>query len=261
MPYAEQPTTRLIIERCRRHMEATAALTRNHMLYLAVDMGDNPNFGEFAEQVRIVNQLQSFLFRRAELAAQKDLPKNYPVSEENLRNFIDALTERSNSLVPPSYSEIKDIIAKLLEDDDEDGLPYYSSVRHSGLKVVRTSMASPWVTVLSDVAANSKPILYGGSVILGLHTILNMVIKWRAHVADIRDRDAARPSLIPSRDVAPDEIVEHFTKATDRTFMPPDGTDADMQAFEEVSNDLRNLGTIITAEMISENDPRIHRDL
>ncbi|WP_125783501.1 hypothetical protein [Amycolatopsis sp. WAC 01375] len=57
------------------------------------------------------------------------------------------------------------------------------------VRVVRTSLASPWLTVLGDLARTSAPVGYGVTALYALHRLLELIMTWQRHRQDIAERD------------------------------------------------------------------------
>ncbi|WP_143267183.1 hypothetical protein [Amycolatopsis thailandensis] len=148
----------------------------------------------------------------------------------------------------------------------------------SGLRIVRTSLASPWVTVISDLAANSRPLGYGVAGLYGLHRLLQIVMNWQNHRADLAERhlhlEALRDAMLresvlkrpesfgsESRSTGEQSAVS-FTHAGPVTGEPEPGQPYDSQA-DEAQQHLdsataagQELGQITAVEMIAPDDPR-----
>ncbi|MFD1044183.1 hypothetical protein ACFQ1S_00520 [Kibdelosporangium lantanae] len=60
-----------------------------------------------------------------------------------------------------------------------------------GVFVVRTSMASPWVTVLASLAQSSQPLAYGVGGLLALQRLMKMVMEWQNHRQTLDERRQA----------------------------------------------------------------------
>jgi hypothetical protein len=125
------------------------------------------------------------------------------------------------------------------------------SPRRSGaeeLVVVRTSMASPWVTVLGDVARNSAPIAYGMSVLYGLHKLMNMIMEWQTHKQNLSERR-----------MTAGEVIGDFEAAITKE-------EREMGVFpgSRIANDIRysaidaapRMNDVTAAEIISPDDLR-----
>lgn len=63
------------------------------------------------------------------------------------------------------------------------------------IEVVRTSMASPWVTVLSDALKSHTWMGYGLGAIFGLHRLLNMIMRWQLSRQVLKERETLRELL------------------------------------------------------------------
>ncbi|MFI5563491.1 hypothetical protein ACIA2T_29765 [Amycolatopsis japonica] len=61
--------------------------------------------------------------------------------------------------------------------------------------IVRTTMASPWVSVLSGLAERSAPVAYGAAALYGLHRLLEMVMTWQRHRLEIEEGEARLEQL------------------------------------------------------------------
>jgi hypothetical protein len=105
---------------------------------------------------------------------------------------------------------------------------------------VKTSLASPWITVLGTLAETSQPIAYGTAGLIGLQRLLAMLMQWQRHRVTI---EWQRHQVTMDRDVAQlrKMLEEHASGIGVRA---------------EVVAAAARLGTVTEAEMIEPGDPR-----
>ncbi|WP_340687306.1 hypothetical protein LCL61_14505 [Amycolatopsis coloradensis] len=172
-----------------------------------------------------------------------------PTLEDYQRNVTALLILAGHaSLLPPVGSRWLDPSARVLP-------------RSPG--IVRTTMASPWVSVLSGLAERSAPVAYGAAALYGLHRLLEMVMTWQRHRLEIEEGEVRLEQLrgqlrdtgvqlrqeFDPRLVAPGEDrgePGRQDELAERAANPP----------AEVVRAADQIGTIIGAEMIDPGDPR-----
>ena len=130
--------------------EGGAQTTASYVLYLSVDLGDQPGIDDYVRNVAALNVL-------AETAAGFVGGRSLAPIEQRQR-VIHHPTDRASP-----WGEVP-------------------------LRVVRTSMASPWVSVLTELARTSRPLGYGAATLYALHQLLQMVMAWQRHRVDIAER-------------------------------------------------------------------------
>jgi hypothetical protein len=135
------------------------------------------------------------------------------------------------------------------------------------LRVVRTTLASPWISVLADVARNSTPVGYGAAALVALQRLLTMVMTWQRHRQDIAEKQVQLDQL---RARLKEENVQRGLDNTHRSDVrilihkaPPDRgqveagfPDLGESHLDEVVQAAADLGEVLEAEMIDPNDPR-----
>ncbi|WP_020673345.1 hypothetical protein [Amycolatopsis nigrescens] len=109
------------------------------------------------------------------------------------------------------------------------------------LKIERTSLASPWVSVLADLARNSAPLGYGAAALYSLHRLLHLVMTWQKHRQSIA---AGALHLERLRSGMHEESQQQ-----NLTESPPPHLDTAIQAAQA-------LGPILENELRSPDDPR-----
>ncbi|MFD6073135.1 hypothetical protein [Amycolatopsis lurida] len=153
------------------------------------------------------------------------------------------------------------------------------------MEIVRTSLASPWVTILADVARTSSPVAYTATGLFALHRLLQMVMTWQRHRIEI---DKGRIDIL--RQAALDEIraiireAQHAKGGVDDAAIdralehaglghvhraPDDGepSEADDEWHEgllhdptlngHVSRAASRLAPVQTAVLLDSNDPKV----
>ncbi|MFB9930136.1 hypothetical protein ACFORO_16735 [Amycolatopsis halotolerans] len=143
-----------------------------------------------------------------------------------------------------------------------------TATRADRLTVVRTSLASPWVTVLSELARNSGPLAYGTATLIALHRLLNLVMRWQKHRQDVAEREVHIEQLRLLLDeerrrfryVSPEarksrENPRPAHRADERP-TPADESSPDVNAATLAAVAARRLGEIQAAELIRPDDPR-----
>lgn len=207
-------------------MTKASTLIDADLLYVEIDLGSEVSLDEYVNQVEILRDTQNFLFRRSRVATRP---------HSTGRHRADAVNELRHFVMQQS-SEFS---------------------QQDSLTVVRTSLASPWITILSDIGAQSKPILYGGTVLLGLQQLLNMVMAWQIHREEVEDRRSARTADGPT----PTELaLIELLKANPESFSPHQHTPSDHVEFGDAGRRLSELGRVSVAELISRDDPRTRGD-
>jgi hypothetical protein len=190
--------------------------TQVELLYLSIDVGDAPSCMYFRDQVDALTTLQKFCFDIWVLEAMR---------------FSEPAT-----LPEPASREFDERLTKMVR-------PH---VDISGYRVIRTSMASPWITVLGDIANTSKPVAYSIAGLFGLHKLMNMIMEWQNHREAIRER-RQKPDLMSIE--AGKRVVEEF--------LQQEGPRRAVHApSDEVGQAASTLGPVLAAEMISQDDPR-----
>lgn len=135
--------------------------------------------------------------------------------------------------------------------------------------IVRTSLASPWVTVLGDLARASSPIGYGIAGLYGLHRLLNVVMTWQQHRLDIAERTLRLQALSAQLEAEGLRQLEEAKARASSEEMEQSNLEQQIgmaeKHFERASRQggpllaaysADGLGDIQAAEMISPDDPR-----
>jgi len=112
--------------------------------------------------------------------------------------------------------------------------------------VVRTSLASPWETVLGSVADKSAPVAYGMAALFAIRQLLSIVKEWQMHRLDVAER---RQNLLRND---PSVVIDDYRLAQAGSlrhqFQDIPATDAEPA--------IANLETVLATEMIDPDDPR-----
>ncbi|MFJ8909992.1 hypothetical protein [Amycolatopsis sp. NPDC102389] len=178
-----------------------------------------------------------------------------PTLEDYQRNVTALLILAGHaSLLPPLGPRWQDPSARILPRSPS---------------VVRTTMASPWVSVLSGLAERSAPVAYGAAALYGLHRLLEMVMTWQRHRLEIEEGKARLEQL---RGQLRDTGVQLRREFDQRVELPRDeqGEPAARSVEAELAERAANppaevvraadgIGSIIGAEMIDPRDPRAGR--
>ena len=156
---------------------------------------------------------------------------------------------------------------------EEDALPL------ARVRVVRTSLASPWISVLGDLARSSAPIGYGVTAVYALHRLLQLVMTWQQHRLDLAERRLQLQQLQTQLLLDHTQLAVHPDPATavlqDAEPLPPSLAEAlakrrtvteaedttretatDSPFLDEVFPATEGLGEILAAEMVDPQDPR-----
>src|ERR1700741_1633237 len=108
--------------------------------------------------------------------------------------------------------------------------------------IARTSMGSPWITVVSDVLRNSAPAGYSLIGLFALQRLMNMIMEWQAHREDIRTRKTERQSL--------EALLRNFEAE-----VKPKGA-PQMSDVDDVYTAVQNLNRVAAADLMDEDDSR-----
>ena len=204
----------------------TVAGTRTSadLLYLAIDLGSRPTFARFSEQVNALGALQRYCL---------ELPDE-PTSPGE---------------ATPVKGEYPYDVPRSSDDPPKSAYPYEPQepsggfvARRREIRIVRTSMASPWVTVLVEIAENSPPIAYGAGALFGLQRLMRMAMEWQTHRQGLSERRRAAERL--DRQEATQLLGRHSTASS--VAMTPPAIDG-----------LTKLDPVLAAELVSPDDPRV----
>ncbi|WP_132120525.1 hypothetical protein [Actinocrispum wychmicini] len=183
---------------------APGVQTAAQLLYVAIDLGQVPEYAYFQRQVDALGALQRYC------VAIK--PPEALLDTGGLEG-----RERWDYLLRPTLQE--------------------------RIAIVRTSMASPWETVLVQLAANSQPITVGLGALIGLHKLMRMVMEWQTFRQDLKERrEGVRP--IDGEDAA--RLLQAYSPAQR----------ADTDLHREAQEALTEISPVVESDMIDPDDPR-----
>ncbi|TKG61536.1 hypothetical protein [Prauserella endophytica] len=151
----------------------TSTSTTAQLLYLEVDFGDRPALATLRTGVLAVERLAALAY---------DLHDPPPHSADEPWPWRRRIT------VPHSSSR---------------NTPEGVNTWVQPVVIERTSLASPWVTVLAEAAKSAQPLYYTCGTLLVLHRLLNMTMSWQRHRMDMRERQEQMGS--PPRGVRGEE--------------------------------------------------------
>lgn len=116
------------------------------------------------------------------------------------------------------------------------------------IAIVRTSLASPWVSVLGELSQQYAPIAYGTAGLYTLQRLLRLLMEWQRHRAELEElrRRPMNESTERNRTWQVDQLAEVFDL--------PSGAAADLHSELQKAN--AALGRIQAAELIDTDDPR-----
>lgn len=118
-----------------------------------------------------------------------------------------------------------------------------------GLRIVRTSMASPWVTVLTELTETSAPMAYGVGVLFSLHKLMVMVMEWQNHQQSLKERREDRHRLESQSDLQLD-----VASRMGRTFSESGRVYPHVE--KRAAEAIVKLNNVVAAEMADAEDPR-----
>lgn len=109
-----------------------------------------------------------------------------------------SLLRVSIDLAEPTLAELA-LNAKALNDLATFAAALTYSVdarqRHQDIRLVRMSMASPWVSILENLAEHSSPVGYSVTALYAMQQLLKAVMKWQNHRLDIAERELQLEAL------------------------------------------------------------------
>lgn len=216
--------------------------TDTQLLYLAVDLGENPSFERFAQQVNCLEVLQRYCRTLVEPEDAQTAGQASPYTQRDVTELLEAL----------DALRITDTQRHLLNEmvqTEGPGSPLHRATvtDATAISVVRTSMSSPWVTVMAEVVRNSQPITYGLAALFGLHKLLHMIMEWQKH----------RQELVERRSVSPSNhllslLVQHEQNIGTGTAISDEARHAAAAA-------IAALDPVLAADMVEPDDPRARR--
>lgn len=208
------------------------------VLYLAVDLGETPRFGHFAEQVGCLEILQRYSRALVEPADTRTT-SGLPHTQHDVTELFEAL----DSLSLPNAQ--RHLLNELLKAE-EPGSPLHRPpvTEATEIRIVRTSLASPWVTVMADLARSSQPVAYGLTALLGLHRLMRMIMEWQTHRQELAERrDALSRSQLLSLLAQHEDAVSPGTTVAD-------------EARHDAATAIARLDPVVAADMLDPEDPR-----
>jgi hypothetical protein len=125
----------------------------------------------------------------------------------------------------------------------------------SPLLIPRTSLASPWVSVLTTVAEKSAPIAYGMAALFAMQRLLDMVITWQRHRFDLIQKES---TVLRS---AQEVVTRHASEELAAHQGPAAGSDPESHVSVHFQGNtwatiaVKDLAPVLEARMVDENDP------
>lgn len=215
--------------------------TETQLLYLAVDVGPSPESEHFSEQVGFLGTLQRYSRVLAEPAKGQSTSR-LPYTQHDVDELIAALRNLELSVAQ------RNLLDELLDAAAVGSFVNPLAVwPEPDFQVVRTSMSSPWVTVLADLARNSPPIAYGLSAVFALHKLMDMVVKWQNHRQQLAERQQEPPRGRLHADLV-SSLRQHEQAISSRP-VPDVGR-------HEVVEAIMRLDHVLAAEMVDPDDAR-----
>jgi hypothetical protein len=191
--------------------------TDAQLLYLAIDLGDRPGYHRFYTQVQQLTHLQWYCTNLVP-----------PVPDERPR---PSTTEED------MIKEIRDLSREVYSLDE---------IHLMRFKIVRTSVASPWVTILTDAVKNSAPIAYGMGALVTLQRLMQMVMQWQLHRQELSERRHGKDAAL--------EILSRLRNEVKSHGEVPEG------AVEDAANAITRIDSVISSELIEPDDSRLLDD-
>jgi hypothetical protein len=126
------------------------------------------------------------------------------------------------------------------------------------IKIVRTSVASPWVTVLGSATESAMPLGYGLAALFSLERLLNMIKSWQTHRLTMKSREL---ELRMRQSEAQELAVRHAEyelrdQKDSYSVVPTFAARIMAQTANDSANAISGLSPIIDARLIDPNDPR-----
>jgi hypothetical protein len=213
--------------------------TDTQLLYLAVDLGENPPFERFVQQVNCLEVLQRYCRTLVEPEDAQIAGQASPYTQRDVTELLEAL----------DALHITDTQRHLLNEmvqTEVPGSPLHRATvtDATAISVIRTSMSSPWVTVMAELVRNSQPIAYALAALLGLHKLLHMIMEWQKHRQELVERRSAS-----SRSQLLSLLVQHEQNVGT-------GTAISDEARHEAAAAIAALDTVLAADMVEPDDPR-----
>ena len=217
---------------------ATNRKTDTQLLYLAVDLGENPPFERFAKQVKCLEVLQRYSRALAE-PDNAQMTSRPPYTQNDVTELLEAL-----DAVHVTDTQ-RHLLNELLYAEEPGSLLHRAPVTDATeISVVWTSMSSPWVTVMTELARNSQPIAYGLAALLGLHKLLHMTMEWQKHRQDLTER-----RNVSSRSQLLSLLAQHEQNVEMRTAISD-------EARHEAAAAIAGFDPVLAADMVEPEDPR-----
>ncbi len=208
------------------------------LLYVAMDLGSPPSMQWFGRQVDHVNTLWRHCLRLSVIV-------NEPQSSLREALLNDSGFADPESFPGQSYAG--------MPASDADRLRQIEQA--SPLLISRTSLASPWVSVLTTVADKSAPIAYGMAALFAIQKLFDMVITWQRHRFDMQQM---RPTPLHS---AEQVVMRHASEELAAAQRSNAGSDPEPHDSVRFQGDtlatiaVKGLAPVLEARMVDENDP------
>ncbi|WP_157357342.1 hypothetical protein [Amycolatopsis nigrescens] len=124
------------------------------------------------------------------------------------------------------------------------------------IAILRTRMASPWVSVLADLARNSTPIAYGAGTLYALHSLLRLLMSWQRHRLELEEREVQLTVLRRRLLDASEQLADEGVRRSGEPRPANRNLDMASSVTDSLMNAAESLGTIQTADIIEPDDPR-----
>lgn len=185
---------------------------------------------------------------------------------ELLYLVLDLPTEKQTF---DEYAKAANNISDLMEwSIDVDMLFRGVAARRMGtsstLRVVRTSMASPWVTILGELAKNSAPIGYGLAGVYAFQKVMHLVMEWQNHRQSLIERSSGAIHSDEANNYAKSQLVSILAEYVRSSAAGGDNQQAAAEFGEDINigigNMLQTIGDlpeVKAAELIDPDDPRV----
>lgn len=210
-------------------MTSALARTDAQMLYLVVDLGEAPSLRHFQTQTQYLASLSRHCERVVQIAA----------------------VLRSTWLLEgaaPTATETRTATEAVLEQGQR-------VIVHEPV-VVRTSVASPWVTVLGTLVERSQIAAYSVAALLGLQRLLRIIMGYQSHLREIRERDIRLDQIMRSHAMAELRELGVDVRSDPRLAPLIEAVVTRLTADTQPIQAADRIAPIVAAEMIDPNDPR-----
>jgi hypothetical protein len=208
--------------------------TDAQLLYLAIDLGDQPRLTYFAQQAVCVDSLARYCVELAMQSFGNEFSGAFTPGHDSESDPTPGMIRPSPGSIRPMTDTKEDLPSdtpgpspETLADTDK------VQPRRPEIAIVRTTMASPWVSVLAE---SSQPFAYVAGGLYALHKLVHLVMEWQ----DSKLSRTERLSKLLDRHiqaVAPQAAVSEQDRA-------------------QATAAIGTLGRVVAAEVIDPDDPR-----